>query len=334
MTQQPKIIIHEPGIYFDIPMEDYRADPALSNSGIKDLLISPLTYWVNSAYNPDREEEDSEAKARGQAYHARILEGKEAYDERFAPKLNKADFPDALFTGDQLRAKCEELGLKKGKTNMEMALSIVAFDKSIQCFPIIEADYLRQEEGKTFISADDGRRIELAAMALDDNPETAKLIQGGKPEVSIFWIDEQTGVRMKARVDYLTPETAIDLKTFANQMNNPLDLAIGKTMANYKYGIQAVTYKAGLAAVNHTAHDFIFIFNETGRVPNLRIKRFRQMSALTGSENAYWQMSEMAYREGIRRWQEGYAKWGTNPWTDKATIEDFEDEDFPSWFFN
>ena len=36
---------HKPGIYFNMPEQEYHADPSLSTSGIKLLLQDPEEYW-------------------------------------------------------------------------------------------------------------------------------------------------------------------------------------------------------------------------------------------------------------------------------------------------
>lgn len=47
---------HAPGIYFNMPLDKYHSDPALSHSGMVKLLLSPLDYWITGPLNPDREE--------------------------------------------------------------------------------------------------------------------------------------------------------------------------------------------------------------------------------------------------------------------------------------
>lgn len=44
------------GIYFHLSNEDYHADPALSHSGMTQLLVSWQDYWVRSCHNPKRSE--------------------------------------------------------------------------------------------------------------------------------------------------------------------------------------------------------------------------------------------------------------------------------------
>jgi len=43
-----------PGIYFDLPEEQYFADSSLKRSNIKDLLAGELIFWYNSWLNPNK----------------------------------------------------------------------------------------------------------------------------------------------------------------------------------------------------------------------------------------------------------------------------------------
>src|SRR4051794_2100048 len=112
---------HLQGVYLGMPEADYHADPSLSNSGIQNLRVSPLTYWINSPLNPEFEPEETDATNTGKAFHKRILEGKAAFDATYAPELTLVDYPDALKSGDQLRSYCKVLGLKQSGTLAEMS---------------------------------------------------------------------------------------------------------------------------------------------------------------------------------------------------------------------
>lgn len=102
----------EPGIYFGMSDEDYHALPALSNSGIKKLLASPMMFWADTPWlsakcKRERDEKLADEKAHhsiGKAYHCRIMEGRAAFDSRFVVELDPADYPDSLVHTDQIKA--------------------------------------------------------------------------------------------------------------------------------------------------------------------------------------------------------------------------------------
>jgi hypothetical protein len=79
-NKQPKGL--EPGIYFNLPAEQYHADPALSHSGMVDLLIHPLHYWHKSPLNPNRDMyKTSDAMKFGDRCHKLLLDERAFFDE-------------------------------------------------------------------------------------------------------------------------------------------------------------------------------------------------------------------------------------------------------------
>ena len=78
------------GIHIDLPFEAYLDDPALGSSDLKNLLISPLQYWINSPLNPNRPpRKDTAAKRLGTLIHEVILENP---DKAFAVKPEGMSF--------------------------------------------------------------------------------------------------------------------------------------------------------------------------------------------------------------------------------------------------
>src|SRR5204862_7324383 len=72
----PPLKPRAPGVYFNLPMTDYHADPSLGSTDLKALLVHPACYWQRSHMNPDRRDDgDSPAKKIGRALHALVLEG-------------------------------------------------------------------------------------------------------------------------------------------------------------------------------------------------------------------------------------------------------------------
>lgn len=72
-------LITTPGIYPDIPAEDYHgteicAGPSISASGLKQVLDCPAKYWWTSPLNPDRPvEKRTKALNLGSAAHDLLL---------------------------------------------------------------------------------------------------------------------------------------------------------------------------------------------------------------------------------------------------------------------
>lgn len=67
----------------------------------------------------------------------------------------------------------------------------------------------------TLLKPDDYATIMRMAEAIDQHPGAKRYLSGGRAEYSAFWIDPLTGLRCKARYDYLHLEQGVlvDLKT-------------------------------------------------------------------------------------------------------------------------
>ncbi len=356
-------MIRAPGLYFALSADEYHADTSLSGSGIIDLLVSPLTYWIKSVLNPDREEKSTSAQERGNAFHTRLLEGRGRYEELYAVRPEIDDYPDAINGTEALRAKCADLEIKKGGTTADLCARIQDADSDAVLWPLIKAEFDGLNDGKTIIKPDLARDIERQARIVEMHESARKAFNGGWPEVSAFWVDE-TGVPMKARFDYLKARAVVDLKTFTNSLGLPLDAAIARTVATYRYHVKAALYMDAVEAakalirdqgpdvvhgtengtgrpttdwleafIEPPAHAFVFVFLEAGAVPNVRVREFRQ--ALTGAKpgataNLYWQSGYAAYRQGVKLYRECLAHYGPGlPWIAPEPMRPFVDDEFP-----
>ncbi len=144
----------KPGIYFDMPEDVYHAVRALSATGVKDLLTSPLTYWCKSPLNPDRVDVDTQARANGKAMHIRVLAGKEAFARVYAYRPDPADYPEALDGAEALREKCRELDLRVGGKIADLCDRIREADPDVQLWPDVVAAFEADNEGLILLPCD------------------------------------------------------------------------------------------------------------------------------------------------------------------------------------
>jgi hypothetical protein len=78
---------HAPGIYFGLDETSYRNTHALGSTDKKKLAESPPDFWFESVYNEMRKpEKDTPSRKLGRAIHKFALEGREAFEEIYAPK--------------------------------------------------------------------------------------------------------------------------------------------------------------------------------------------------------------------------------------------------------
>lgn len=350
----------KPGIYFALPEAEYHANPSFSASGAKNMLVSPLTYWINSALNPDRQEKDTDAFTTGKAFDCRIIEGPAAFGQRYAVAPDKEDYPDAIMDGAGLRARCGELGLVKVGSNSELCDRILEVDPEAELWWDVLRIFNETHAGKVVIKSDVAAEISRQARIVELHDSARKAFAGGYPQVSVFWVDLETGVPMKCRVDFLKVRATIDLKTFSNPFAMPLDTVVARAVANYRYHVQAAVYCDGVENakllyrahgfdcvhgevpkewMDHFAdpkpHAFVFVFLETGQVPNVRVREFRQTEtyAKSGSSpNLYWQSGWDGYRLAVGRYKDCMERCGPDtPWSEQEPMRPFVDDDFPPW---
>lgn len=108
VSEQSTAVRDREGIYFGLPEADYHADRAIGSSGMKELRVSPEEWWFGSPYNPAKlEKPDTAAQILGSAYHALLLEGREALGARYAPKMESW----ATKAGKDEKAAMEAAGL-------------------------------------------------------------------------------------------------------------------------------------------------------------------------------------------------------------------------------
>lgn len=329
------------GVYFHLPEQDYHEIHALSASGIKNILISNPDFWFRSPMNPMRVDDPTDAMTIGKAFHKRILEGREKFHDSYAVAFEAPK--DCLRTVEDLKDALIKCGIEKPKGLKPYLIEqLLERQPNALILDELKADYELLHHGKEFLSAELIGSIEVSAAMIEKHPALSKCFSGGYPEVSVIWTED--GVRFKARFDYLKPRALIDLKTFGNFLNKPIDSAIYSAMASGKYHIQASFYlravkvaQAAAAPVDFDGdpkwlraftdckeHDFFFIFQAKGVAPLARGKKFNRGSL--------WSCGEVAIDEAIRRYKFCMETFGPDtPWVDNIPIDEFDDSLFPAY---
>lgn len=251
---EPKIM--PDGVYIGMSDDDYHSSFALSFSGIGNLRISTLDFWARSTLNTDplfQEDDNKDAFVVGKAYDKRIIEGRQAFYNLYAPSIDPADYPNALRTKEDLATELEKLGIPfiKSANKPKLVEALLNADPSACIWESIVEAHQEKHDGKIMLPADLIRRIEYSAAMIEKHPDLGRAFTGGLPQVSIFWTDPEKQIPMKLRCDYLKPQAIIDLKTFENYMRMPLDRAILRTIANNSYHIQAAMYLDGVNVGRH-----------------------------------------------------------------------------------
>lgn len=340
----------EPGIYFDLPMTDYHADPSLGSTDLKALLVHPACYWQRSHMNPERRDDsDSPAKKIGRALHALVLEGEAGFARDFAAEPTPEGHPGCLVSLEDLKAKCREIGEPVSGTKAELSKRIKAKDRDVIVFDDILGLFraMVERDGLEVLKAEAMAEVRAAAANIKLNPHLARAFTGGVPEVSVFWVDDD-GVPCKARHDYVKPRTLVNLKKFANQRQRPVDLAIHLAIAEYRYDLQAKHYLDSYPHLVAAAREgrvfgdcplpdgwhrqiaapeaivYSWVFHQMDGPP---VTVGRQITAQSPTLNKAVREIAMAKRT----YRDCLARYGTERWVADEPIVDLTETDLPPW---
>jgi exodeoxyribonuclease VIII len=173
-----------------------------------------------------------------------------------------------------------------------------------------------QNAGKEIITADEAQQLEEMRVAVRAHPAAYKLLERGNPEVSMFAKDDDTGIEVKCRCDWLTETSIVDLKTTEDA--SPVGFA--RSIVNYRYHIQAAHYRSLAAALGLGQLPFIFIAVE--KEPPHAVAVY----TLDGADLIF---AEQQHRIALRRFQ---ACQDFNAWP--AYSRDVQTISLPKWAAN
>ena len=217
----------ETGIFDGVSDELYHRDRgSLSSSGARTILHRSPAHFKHER---DHGRPPKKAFDRGHAAHTEIL-GVGAPVAVLDPKIH---------------------GLKRDGSVADSPTATTAWKAA-------EAD--ARARGETPIHIDDWRHIEAMVAVVRSHPLARLLLASGQPEQSIYWRDEQTGVLLRARPDWLHRNKAgrlvvVDYKT--TKSARPSDFR--KSVGDFGYHQQEAWYRDGVAAVLGE-EDPIFVF--------------------------------------------------------------------------
>ena len=228
--QTPRADCPEPGIYEDVPFEDYLSWNAVSNSRINQARKSLAHFKANTSKPPSKE------LNFGSLVHTGRLEPLSIAQRYAVMPAFELDEDNKTVEGERsfskattyYKSKCEHFEIaNRDKEIIEQA----AYDKMLGC---------------------------VAGIAANDRANRW-LNSAGPVEVSIVWDDPKTGLRCKARIDKATSDWMIltDLKTTRDAMN------FEKSIANFGYHRQAAHYSGGVEVLTCVKPMFGIVAIET-----------------------------------------------------------------------
>lgn len=238
----------EPGIYYNMSFAEYLALPYYNNSTSKDVMTEPAIAWARHV-DPDREHKETPAMVTGKATHVAVLEGPRALANQYAMPFEAPE--DMITTLPELKEYIEKQepnlpkGWDKGFKKADYVNHCGLSHSSAPVKELLLEQYKKQSEGKIILSpADMVRVLEMRDVAKRDY---GQLLGQGYAEVTIIWDCPVTGIRCKARFDYLRKGLIIDYKTTANMNRMNMLRCAMLDIRKFDYLMQPAHYLAGVA---------------------------------------------------------------------------------------
>lgn len=195
----------EPGLHRGLSFADYLKLDAINKSGLDYFRQSPAHYFAN-CMDPARDiEEPTPAMKLGTAIHAAVLEPvKFGKEYAAAPKVDRRT--------------------KEGKATWE--------------------EFCVKNEGKEILTDREMEICNRVCGSVRSNPAATVLLHRGDAEITVIWIDPETQVKCKARIDWLTDDRLVILDLKSTMDASPTEF--GRQVANFNWEMQAAWYLDGL----------------------------------------------------------------------------------------
>lgn len=119
------------GIYFKMDKDAYHADPALSHSGMTDVLVSWPDYWISSPLNPKRKKkEPTDAMIFGDRCHQFLLEGNDFF-KRYSVRGMQYDPKKSVLSSVEFQKIKDSIEAITGISGMKEHFAVGAPEVSI-----------------------------------------------------------------------------------------------------------------------------------------------------------------------------------------------------------
>lgn len=284
----------KPGIYYDVPMEEYKKWPGVHKSMFHYILKSGLHF----KHYLDNGEESS-------------------------PLMDFGNLVDTLlFEPAMLESR-----YTKTPETYPAIVKKVQVDKRWNWNATYCKDWrdtlLSEKPDIRIVTAEDIERASRICDRIESHPEAGKWLKDSKAQVSLCWTDPETGIACKGRVDALNEERIIDLKV----TDNPHPSAFSRIVNQFLYHAGAAFYHDGFLLAQGKTPDpngptipFSFIAAES-EAP------FDVVAYNLGLES--FQVGRIVYREALQR----YVEYTTNDeYPGYSNVA--EDIEIPAWVLN
>ena len=216
----------------EITNPQYHSGPGVSNSDLKYIRKAPIHYWAKKLSEEGLKDSSTRAKSLGTAVHAALLE----------PELFEKNY--RIIPEDAPRKPSDRQWNAKNPSPD----SVYAMEWWTQ-FNI-------ETDSKVLITNDDWNRCIKIRETVLRHPVAGRLFADGLAEQSFYAEDEETGLLLKCRPDWICENgIMVDLK----KVTDCSKTGFGRAAANYDYYVQAPFYNDVLERL-YGESPSIFIF--------------------------------------------------------------------------
>lgn len=286
----------KPGIYDDISFDDYLKIDAVNQSTLKKMDRSPAHCFASMS-EPDK---PTTPMKFGKLLHA--------------GKLEPLTIPRLYTVMPPYHLDKENVTAKKVPTESK----VTTYYKGKK------AEHEAANPGKEAIEQAEFDQMVKMVQTIDADPDASRLFaRGGTNEVTIVWVDKETGLLCKLRTDRFIQDqwpTILDLKKAANadeQWHNgvkPFPMMIG----SLGYDVQAAWYVDGAKAATGKDVNFLCVAIEDNAACGMKIY---DLTDNQPSEPSWADIGRRKYRPWLNQFAEckrtgvwpGYEKGITTP---------------------
>lgn len=303
--------------------------PGLSWSGLEDLAVSPMRMW-HLHINPDRPvDKPTPAQVLGSALHCAVLEPAR-FAAEYARKIAAEDFEECLVTMEDLRNWLTSRVVKPTGGRKADLIAQVQLEAEIRNEKphILDALTAEQEaDSKVILPPEVWKNVQGAAEALRREPRLAEILADpdGRSEVEMVAKDPNTGVMLKARMDWLTPAFTLDLKTFTQRRGKSIDQTIADAIWHDGYHRQAWFYRHVRSLATGCTLPHVIAFVESDEPHEVRLRMLKPTNH--GEVSILWEQARCECQELIRLYAGCLARFGDKPWKGEQAICPLLDED-------
>ncbi|WP_422444117.1 PD-(D/E)XK nuclease-like domain-containing protein [Endozoicomonas sp. ALB091] len=210
-----------PGIYQNIPSDQYHGAPGISSSQVKLISEKSLAHFHAKYVTGEIQDKPSAAMKLGTLFHTAVLEPA-TIDDLYRLELDPADHPNALRGKDAIVARIKQINediedksqkLKVTGTIAELTSRLLEVDPEAVLWDRLLA--AAAEDPREVVSIADWDTAHRMCESVMRHPLANNLLTGGEAESSIFAVEPNTGLPVKVRPDYLRRQDRmmVDLKS-------------------------------------------------------------------------------------------------------------------------